>query len=300
MKLIRTVLGDLDPAEFGLCNAHDHLFFRSALLPGQELDDRAAAAAELAAFRAAGGRAVVQWTPHGLGRHAGELPGLARESGVHLVAATGLHRAAHYERLPAMETLAELFTAELTEGITDGVRAGLIKVAGAFHRLDAHATATLHAAAAAHHATGAPIAVHHEHGSAAAEVLTLLCTELGVPASSVILGHLNRAPDAGLVRELAAAGAYLAVDGPSRANHATDWRLPELLAELVGAGHAHQLLLGGDTTTAAARSVSADGPGMPHLLTGLRPRLTRLLGEQAVELMLRQNPARAFAVAWRA
>ncbi|MFE0461001.1 phosphotriesterase [Kitasatospora sp. NPDC058965] len=300
MKRIRTVLGDLDPAGFGICDAHDHLFLRSVLLPGQELDDPAAAAAELAAFRAAGGRAVVQWTPHGLGRHAAELPALARGSGVHLVAATGLHRAAHYERLPPLDTLAELFTGELTAGIRGtGVRAGLIKVAGAFHRLDPHAAATLHAAAAAHLATGAPIAVHHEHGTAAAEVLELL-TGLGVPPGSVLLGHLGRFPDAGLHRELAAAGAYLVFDGPSRAHHATDWRLTELLAALFEAGHGHRLLLGGDTTTAAARSVGADGPGMPHLLTALGPRLARTLGEPALDLMLRQNPARAFAVAWPA
>ena len=35
---IRTVLGDIEPAELGVCDAHDHLFFASAILPGQELD----------------------------------------------------------------------------------------------------------------------------------------------------------------------------------------------------------------------------------------------------------------------
>ncbi|WP_051969378.1 phosphotriesterase family protein [Kitasatospora azatica] len=296
---VRTVLGDLDPAELGTCNAHDHLFLRSALLPGQELDDPAAAAAELAAFHAAGGRAVVQWTPYGLGRRAAELPALSRAAGVHLVAATGLHRAAHYERLPAPDTLAELFVTELTTGIgATGPRAGLIKVAGGYHGLDPHARRTLTAAAAAHHATGAPIAVHHELGTAATEVLELLCGSLEVPPSSVLLGHLNRFPDPRLLRELAASGAYLAFDGPSRANHATDWRLLEVLTALAEAGHGEQLLLGGDTTTAAARS-TGDGPGMPFLLTGLRPRIVRELGERQAELMLRQNPARAFAVAWR-
>lgn len=130
----RTVLGDIAPGDLGVCDAHDHLFLRSPLLPGQELDDPAPAAAELRAFRAAGGAAVIQWTPYGMGRHAAELPRLARESGVRIVAATGLHQAAHYapgilERLPA--DLAGLFVAELTEGIGGtGPRAGMIKVAG--------------------------------------------------------------------------------------------------------------------------------------------------------------------------
>ncbi|MFF7637547.1 phosphotriesterase [Kitasatospora sp. NPDC008050] len=303
---IRTVLGDLDPAELGVCDAHDHLFFRSARLPGQELDDPAAAAAELAAFRAAGGRAVIQWTPHGLGRRADQLVRLAVEGGVHLVTATGLHQAAHYDQLPPPDTLAELFVAELTEGITGpgadpagpAPRAGLIKVAGGYHGLDEHARRTMTAAAAAHHATGAPIAVHHELGTGATEVLDLLCERLGVPPSSVVLGHLNRFPDPLLHRDLAATGAYLAFDGPSRVNHATDWRLLATLAELARAGHGDRLLLGGDTVVATARS-TADGPGMPFLLTGLRPRLLRELGEEQTGLIFRDNPARAFAARWR-
>jgi phosphotriesterase-related protein len=300
VTVIRTVLGDLDPAELGVCDAHDHLFLRSSLLRGQELDDVDAAAAELAAFRAAGGQAVVQWTPYGMGRRAAELPRLARNSGVHLVAATGLHRAAHYDRLPELDSLAQLFISELTEGIggDGGPRAGLIKVAGGFHGLDEHARRTMAAAAAAHHATGAPIGVHHELGSAATAVLDLLCGQLEVPPSSVLLGHLNRFPDERIHLELARSGAYLAFDGPSRANAATDWRLLDALVALADAGYGEQLLLGGDTVVASARS-SADGPGMPFLLTDLRPRVAAALGEAAAELILRHNPARAFAADWK-
>ena len=48
--MIRTVLGDLAPDALGVCDSHDHLFFRTAVLPGQELDDEAAALAEVRAF----------------------------------------------------------------------------------------------------------------------------------------------------------------------------------------------------------------------------------------------------------
>jgi predicted metal-dependent phosphotriesterase family hydrolase len=46
---VRTVLGDLPAADLGVTNAHDHLMFRSPQLPGEELDDPAAAGRELAA-----------------------------------------------------------------------------------------------------------------------------------------------------------------------------------------------------------------------------------------------------------
>ncbi|WP_405783030.1 phosphotriesterase [Streptomyces sp. NBC_00859] len=294
VTVVRTVLGDIPATELGTTDAHDHLFIRSPLLPGQELNDPARAEQALRAFLRLGGRSVVQWTPHGMGREPAALEALARASGAHLVAATGLHQAVHYpaELLTRiMGTADELFVSELTEGIRDtGVRAGLIKVAGSFHGLDAHAVQTMRAAASAHHRTGAPIAVHLELGTGATDVLDLLCGELEVPPCSVLLGHLGRCPDSVMHHEAAEAGAFLAFDGPSRTNHATDWRLPELLLSLADAGYADRLLLGGDTTTPGT-------PGMPHLLGPLRSRLRLTLGEDLLEQIFTLNPARAFALA---
>jgi predicted metal-dependent phosphotriesterase family hydrolase len=300
--MVRTVLGDVLPEALGVCDAHDHVFFRSPVLPGQELQHVSAARAELAAYVARGGGSVVQWTPYGLGRRAADLPPLSRETGVLVVAATGLHQAVHYddETLAGLRgRLSEVFVAELTEGIgTSGVRAGLIKVAGGFHTLDAHARWTMQAAAEAHHSTGAPIAVHLELGTGALDVLDLLCGELGVPAHRVILGHLNRSPDLVVHRQAADTGCYLAFDGPSRTHHATDWQMPGAVRALTDAGHGDRLLLGGDTTTAGARSVDGD-PGMPYLLRRVRPRLEVELGGEVVERILVRNPSRAFAVEWR-
>ena len=303
MSAVRTVLGDLPPERLGVCDAHDHLFLALPRFAGQELDDPTAAEAELRAFQALGGQAVAHWTPYGLGRRAAGLVHLAEATGVHIVAATGLHQAVHYPPdlleaiLPALD---ELFIRELTQGFAEepSARAGMVKVAGGFHGLDAHARATMAAAAAAHHATGAPIGVHHELGSAASDVLSLLCDDLGVAPGSIILGHLNRNPDLREQRALAAEGAFLAFDGPSRANHATDWRLLDSLAALADAGHADQLLLGGDTVVAAARAAGGEGPGMPFLLRTLRPRIARELGEELATRIFVSNPARALAAHW--
>ncbi|MGC4937027.1 phosphotriesterase family protein [Kribbella sp. DT2] len=298
MAVVRTVLGDVEAEELGVCNAHDHLFFRSVMLPGQELDDYDAAVQEARLYAEAGGRTIVQWTPHGLGRRAGLLPRLSQESDVKVIAATGLHRAEHYAELPEQD-LAELFVQELTEGIGDSqVRAGMIKIASGFHGLDKHTSWVLDAAAEAQRATGAPIGIHHELGTGAGVVLDRL-EEHGVAPDRIVLGHLNRFPDHQVHQELAARGAFLAFDGPSRTNHATDWRMVDCLAALVEAGYADQLLLGGDTTTARARLATGEGPGMPYLLTNLRPRLTRRLGEDVVEQIFVTNPARAFATDWK-
>ena len=59
----------------------------------------------------------MQWTPFGLGRRTRELAWISKETGVHVVAATGLHRAAHYS--PSLlrrvvDDLVRLFVADLS------------------------------------------------------------------------------------------------------------------------------------------------------------------------------------------
>ncbi|MBO8192378.1 phosphotriesterase [Streptomyces oryzae] len=296
---VRTVEGDLPGAELGVCDAHDHLFLRSPRLPGQELADAGAAERQLRAFAEHGGRSFVQWTPYGLGRHSGALVELARRTGVRIVAATGLHQAQHYTEEPPSDP-AELFVQELTCGIRGGVcgespRAGLIKVAGDFHGLGPYARRTMTAAAEAHHATGAPIAVHLELGTGATDVLELLCAQQEVPPSSVLLGHLGRCPDVRMQREAARSGAWLVFDGPSRTHHATDWRLFDSLADLLEQGYGDQLLLGGDTVTATARAET----GVPYVSRVLRPRVARELGVTTGQQLFVDNPARAFATHWK-
>lgn len=114
----------------------------------------------------------------------------------------------------------------------------------------------------------------------------------------MILGHLNRSPDLVVQRQAAASGCWPAFDGPSRADHATDWRMPEAVRALAEAGFGDRVLLGGDTVVAQARSVDG-GPGMPYLLRRMRPRLVAELGAEHVARILTDNPARAFSVDWR-
>lgn len=296
---VRTVQGDVPGAELGVCDSHDHLFLRSPRLPGEELADAEAAERQLREYAAHGGRSLVQWTPYGMGRRAGALVELARRTGVRLVAATGLHQSVHYAEEPPAD-LAELFVEELTQGVRGGVcgeapRAGLIKVAGDFHGVGAHARRTMTAAAEAHHATGAPVAVHLDMGTGAADVLTLLCERLEVPPGSVLLGHLGRCPDLRMQAEAARSGAWLVFDGPSRTHHATDWRLFDSLADLARKGFGDRVLLGGDTVTATARAET----GVPYVSRVLRRRVAAELGEDLARKIFLANPARAFAAFWR-
>jgi predicted metal-dependent phosphotriesterase family hydrolase len=294
IRFVRTVSGDVPATDLGVTNSHDHLFLRTPALPGQELDDVAAATSEARAFVAAGGQTIVQWTPRGLGRLRWELGAISQAAGVRIVSATGRHRGVHYPPVAAdepVDALATRFVADLAPGVG---QSGLIKVGTGYHHLDVFERTSLEAAAIAHQKTGAPIGIHLERGTAGELVLAVLFGH-GVPASSIMLGHVGRNPDDGYLLELAASGAYLCFDGPSQANHPTDWRTPACMAALAERGHLDQLLVGGDTTTATARSVTA-GPGMPGLLTDFRHRVEQCTDAASWQAMTVANPARAFSL----
>jgi len=292
MTHVRTVLGDIATDLLGVTNSHDHLFFRSPVLPGQELDDAALARAEAEAFATAGGHSIVQWTPRCLGRHRHDLAALAATIGINIVAATGRHRAVHHqpkESARSADALAQLFIEDIQTPVQP---CGLIKIGTGFHHLDPFEHVSLEAAAIAHEATGAPIAIHLELGTAGDLVLADL-DQHGVPPTSIVLGHVGRNPDDGYLLDLAGAGTFLCFDGPSRANHQTDWRTPAAIELLAEHGHAGQLLIGADTTTAAARSVTS-GPGMPNLLGRFARSVRTAVAEQGWQSISVDNPARAF------
>jgi phosphotriesterase-related protein len=284
-NIVRTVAADVPADELGVVNSHDHLFFATPRLPGEELDDVAAAEAELRAFAAVGGGTVVQWTPRGLHRRLADLAALTSMTKVHIIAATGRHRRAFYDEPPT----AEGFTADIWDR-----RCGLVKIGTGFHVLDDFERESLRAAAAAHRSTGVPVAVHLERGTAGDQVARAL-TDEQMPPDAIIIGHLNRNPDPYYALDVAQTGVFLSLDGPSQANHVTDARLLDLIEHLASAGHQRQLLLGGDTTTASARSVN-EGPGMPGLLQRTATRIRRHLGDDLAAAMLIRNPARAWSL----
>ena len=71
MAFIRTVLGDITPSEFGVCDAHDHMIRSGGpeVLEDKDflLDDVEASKKELKRWAAAGGRSMVCMDPIGCG-----------------------------------------------------------------------------------------------------------------------------------------------------------------------------------------------------------------------------------------
>ncbi|WP_368497618.1 phosphotriesterase [Herbiconiux sp. A18JL235] len=307
---IRTVTGDIDPAELGPADYHEHLFQVSPLLPGDDLDDEEASGAEAASLLRSGFTAMVDATPLGLGRRPEALARISRATGLRVVMTTGVHRREHYATDSPLlgadaGTLAAAFVRDLEHGAREGLDpepdrsapcAGLLKAGLGYWRIDAAAARCIEAVGVAHAATGAPVMVHLEHGSAAHEALDLLGSH-GVAADAVALAHVDRNPDAGLLGELAARGAYLGVDGPARHREWPDSVIVGLIDDLVRAGHGDRVLLGGDVARASRYRAYGGLPGLAYLGERFLPRVVAAVGAEAAAGITTANPARWLS--WR-
>jgi 5-phospho-D-xylono-1,4-lactonase len=298
--MVTTVLGDVPAERLGRTNMHEHLLMTDPLLPGEELDDLDRSAAELGVLVESGFDAVLELTPIGLGRDPDGLVALARRAGAHVVMATGVHHEGHYapghplRSLTAAE-LAERFTAELLEGIGDArVRAGVIKIGIGYWSISAFERTVIEAAGLAHAATSAAIVCHLEHGTAGLEALRVL-EAAGVPPERVLLAHVDRNPDPDLHAELARAGAYLGYDGWSRAKHWPDSVLVDCLLATADRGAAGKIVLGTDLARRSSLVSYGGLPGMAYLGERVVPRLRRRGGDELVEAILVENPARLLA-----
>ena len=295
-RVVRTVRGDVQPSELGCVDSHEHLFFVTPLQPGDEFSDVERAIEEALTLREAGAQTLVDWTPLGLGRDPEGLLRVSETTGLHIVAATGVHRDAHYLadhplRRETTEQLADRFVADITG---KGPCSGVVKVGTSYHRFQPLERRAFVAAAEAHHRTGVPICVHTEHGTMGLGIVEYL-RELGVTPASVVLAHLDRNPDAAQHADIGETGAWLQLDGAGRTKYWPDSTVLQLIAELAERGFAGQLLFGGDTGRASMMRSYGGGPGLDYMFAQFKPRLERELGGELARRIFVDNPARAFS-----
>jgi phosphotriesterase-related protein len=315
MGLVRTALGDVEPDQLGRTDYHEHLFQVSPLLPGEELDDEDASREEARLLRTAGIAAMIDATPIALGRNPEAAARISAAVDLAVVLTTGAHREAqypeeHWLRQCSAERLTARFVEELQRGMAahdgpadgpvarslDGqpIRAGVLKAGIGYWSISAFEHRVLEAVAAAHVATGAPVMVHLEHGSAALEVVELLA-RLEVSADRVVLAHIDRNPDPGLHTEIAECGAYLGYDGMARTREWPDSVIVDCIDRVAAAGRADRILVGGDVARRSRYIAYGGMPGLAYLPTRFLPRLERIDRDNLVDLVLEQNPARLLA-----
>nr|WP_218883917.1 phosphotriesterase [Allobranchiibius huperziae] len=271
---------------------------------------------KLTDFRDHGGRTVVDSTGMFHGRDVLLLEALSRSTGVHIVASTGMgpeEMLGGYFLTPQTnpptpwpaEKFAELFTAEITDGmVVPRVErrgpAGLVATVADRDGITPTEESLFRGAARAALQTGVPVSIRY--GGDAVQDLEIVLAE-GLPADRVLVGGLDRteAVAAGAPAEIARRGAFVALDhvGAKDAAYVTDEERAALVVQLIRVGFGDRILLSSNAVGVAMGHPSHPAHDLPYsyLLSTFVP-LLRSLGvtDRQVDQLLVDNPRRLLSV----
>jgi phosphotriesterase-related protein len=334
--VVRTVIGDISPDTLGPTSIHEHVLadlstwyttrraeaesFREvpvaietlpdvrwnafSFLDNLLLENTELAAAELGAFAAAGGSAIVDMTSRGLGGSPRDLPGISRQAEVHIVLGCGyyVHRSHPGEVCGAsVDALEEAIEREVRDGVGgSGVLPGTIGEIGMSAPAEPCERRVLRAGARVAARHGMSLHIHTDGGGALALEHVADCAGEGLAPERVVCGHMDERLDPDYHRAILEAGANVAFDtfGSELAysglfHHPSDRERMSALAGLLDAGWAGQIVLGHDVCV-KANLHRFGGYGYDHLIRRVAPALQEEYGISAdtIERLLVDNPRR--------
>lgn len=267
MATIETVTGPIEADELGTTLIHEHLMTRdeavhfqwpnaptlggdppAAVEPGGEY--RMAVEAANSAIEL-GVRSICDPTAMFIGRDAAFMARVAIETGLQVVACTGIYT---YDHLPPFfisrspDQIADMFVADIEEGIQGTeIKAAFIKCAADEPGVTENVEKVHRAAARAHLRTGVPIMAHSRPASDTAPRQIEIFEEEGVDLSRVQIAHCGDSPDADYIERLLQKGIYAGLDRYGIEMYLPfDQRQKATLA-LLQRGYASQLFISADS-----------------------------------------------------
>jgi predicted metal-dependent phosphotriesterase family hydrolase len=292
MAYVMTVAGPVPAADLGITLAHEHLYCDLSGFSGKpdnRLTDVQAVTEELHAFRAAGGRSIMEMTTPGIGRSPVHLRAISAGSGVQVVSGIALYDPKTYPeplRAAGEDELADYFIREIEEG-TAGSRAGFI---GELYTHNASVPdpsaytllpgeeRVFRAAATAQARTGVAISTHACLGRPGLAQLRTL-ERAGADLTKVAIGHCDAQYLPDLARDLEyyvsilERGAFCGFDMIGWTELLPDARRAERIAALVQLGYAARILLSTDTCRLSQLRRNG-GRGYDYVFRSFLPLLT--------------------------
>ncbi len=311
MAHVQTVLGRIDPSDLGFTLPHEHTqialwHVRDRWDYWQLTRDEPAILEELAAFRDAGGRSLVDLTGAGVGRDPTWLAGLARSSGLNVVMGCGWYREAYYPTdllvdRRSVDDLADELVREATDGVGDtAIKPGIIGEIGTDKPWVSAREERVHRAAArAARRTGLSITTHGVLSAVGLDQLRIFEDE-GVDPARVVIGHADSYPQLDHHLAIVDRGAsvefdFLGMSFTAVERHGES-RVVDLLCELLARGHEDRILLSQDVCH-DSQLLRYGGNGYTYLATTFLPRL-RAAGvtDAEIEAMTVANPRRLLSI----
>ena len=342
---VQTVLGVIVPGDLGATLTHEHVlsdlstievppaeasareffhrpfaaemagyvtFYRQSNADNLRLDDVETATAELALYRAHGGRSLVEASSVGLSRDPRGLAQVSKATGVNIVMGSSFyvdisHPADMDDR--SEEDLAEEIARDITEGVgATGIRAGIIGEVGCSWPLKANERKVLRASAAAQRATGASILIHPGRDERSPDEIITVLGEAGGDLNRTIIGHLERTvTDKEVLLRIAASGCYLEWDhfGFERSHYPPNPRVRmlndadrmDLIEFVTSRGYGDKVVIAHDVAS-KQKLTRYGGPVYFYILRHIVPRMReRGFQEEDIDRLLVHNPAAVLTMA---
>ena len=227
MASIQTVLGPVDADELGVTLIHEHVRFRDEAVAEQwpgfydaegEMD---AALQHVSATTEHGVKTIVEPTAMFGGRDVEFIRRVAEQTGVNLVACTGIYTydyLPHYFANRSDDQMAEHFVADIERGVqgTD-IKAGFLKCAADEPGVTPNVEKVHRAVARASLQTGAPIMAHSRPASNTGPRQMEIFAEEGVDPGKVQVAHTGDTDDLDYIERVLDTGAWIGLT-------ATAWR----------------------------------------------------------------------------
>ena len=307
---VRTVTGGLDAGSLGVVLPHEHLIHSISVHSGRADNaclDVELAAAECRRFRDAGGGAICDVTPLGLGRDLAALRAVSEASGVAVISALGL-----YEIWTQPDEVRGRPARVVADYLERGAeRCGLIGEIASHNEpghadwrrysLNASERDLFAGAARAQRRTGLAVTTHASLGRGGVAQGRML-VDSGADPARVIIGHCDahlhdeESLDLDYYDALLALGVCLEFDLFGWEELAPDALRARRIATLCAAGHAGRLLISTDTCR-RSQLHACGGRGFDYLFTSIIPALRAAGVSQAdIDTMTRANPSRLLSI----
>ena len=319
MASVEGVNGPIDADELGLTLIHEHFFSGDEAVTAQwpHVRDReqewSLALESAEAVKSHGVKTVVEPTAMMLGREVSVLQKLASETGLQIVACTGIYT---YDHLPMFLTtrdadfIAGLYVHDLEQGIqgTDA-KAAFLKCAADEPGITENVEKLHRAAARASLQTGAPIMAHSRPASDTGPAQVDIFLEEGVAPEKIQIAHTGDSDDLGYIEGLLEKGVYIGMDRygldiflPTEKRNAT-------VTALLEKGYAERMFLSQDFDIPIAAGLDWYPPevveqleplakdwSMTFLFESVIPTLKESgMSDEQLETMLVENPKRWLA-----
>ena len=309
MKFINTVKGKIAPEELGFTDIHDHLWKSGGMEVLEDkdfgIDSIKKSSQELRSFVDAGGKALVDMQPIGVGRGINELKAIAQDCDAHVIAITGFHRGglydkAHFVHRYSLEQIVELVVSEVEEGIEvndfcgpfvehSDVLPGLVKAGTSYYKITPLEEKLLKVVARVNQKTDIPIKTHTHIGTMGLEQAKFLKGE-GVESNKICIGHLDRNADLVYHQQVLQEGVYVQYDCFARVKYHPLSETMDLIKKL-GEEYGDRILIGGDWGRASYLKAYNGSPGLEFIPKYL-PDLMRDYGisEDLITKLFFDNP----------